>query len=426
MNKPLIAALAASFVLAGCGANGTSPLAPQQQVNVASNVLQVATGTANLYGAATALNVVATYRQPAGGFRPGASGTLLNSPTLTVPNTVPPVAGAPASYDPTSTVLLGPSAIEIGGASATSSSQAFGPLDSRETITSFGQSGGVFGSGIEPFNATGPLNATGATTIGTPFQVAPYPVPLYDSSSPTFAGGADPNKFIPWGGPPAYDILGNGQSAVGNASVPGGSAGIPLGIDVFAGIAPVAAGKYTLSATVPVNTGTTTATASFTLPGALTVLGNAIAPAYTPDGNGGGTFAFVMPAGATDAIIEVVDANGTCNGSTLGRPYYYTIHATASGVVTLPDGAAPGGKPSICTAAQNAGAGDEFTAQVIAFDYPFFAASYPSSLGNPTPALTTGSSADLTISPTVCRQEPAGGGAFGPCADTTPLSHRRF
>ena len=179
MKKTLIAALVSGFALAGCGANGNSPLAPQQQVNVAANVLQLAVGTANLYGSGvTALNVVATYRQPANGFRPGGSGTLLNSPTLTIPAPLTAAAGTGAAYDPTSTAILGPSPSEAGGRSAASSSQSLGPTQAGQTITSFGQSGGVFGSGIEPFNATGPLDATGATTIGTPFQVAPYPVPL--------------------------------------------------------------------------------------------------------------------------------------------------------------------------------------------------------------------------------------------------------
>ncbi len=93
--------------LAACSASGTNPKSVSS-VNVADNVLQFAVGTANLYGTSVGLNVVATYRQPGNGFKPGDSGTLLNSPKITLPGTLPGVPGSGAGYDGTSTILAGP------------------------------------------------------------------------------------------------------------------------------------------------------------------------------------------------------------------------------------------------------------------------------------------------------------------------------
>src|SRR5579872_3442109 len=87
INKLMTCGAIAAFALTGCGASGGSNApAPNTQASITTNVLQFAVGTANIYGVANAgLNVVATYRQPAGGFAPGDSGTLVNSPTLTLP-----------------------------------------------------------------------------------------------------------------------------------------------------------------------------------------------------------------------------------------------------------------------------------------------------------------------------------------------------
>ncbi len=384
-----------AFTLTACGASGGSPQAPSNQANLAANVLQFAVGTANMYGTATALNVVTTYRQPAGGYRPGASGSLVNSPTLTLPAAIAATAGSPAAYDACSTAPTGPSSGETGKTTITSTSQTPGST----TVTSFGQSGGVFGYGIEPFNSTGQGDCTppSPTTTGTPFQVAPYPVPLYAGASAAFTS----NAFTPWGGPPAFDLLGNGTSAVGSPIVPSGSAGVPLGIDVFAGVAPTA-GTYTLSLTVPANTGAVTQTANATMPASPTVLGTATAPAATFNGSGGASFAFTMPAGATEALVEVIDnGNGAtnCNGASSSTPVYYTIKMTASGTATLGNSAGPGAKPSICTAAQNGGPGDAITTYTIGFDYPFAESEYPASLGSPNPTITGARPTDdITVS----------------------------
>ncbi len=438
--KSIIAYGAIAFALAGCGASGSNPLAPSNPSNLSSNVLQFAVGTANLYGTSTGLTVVATYRQPAGGFNPGASGSLVNSPTITLAANLGGTAGTSTGYDGCSTATSGAAASEIGSNKINSTTQNPGAACGA-VQTTFGQSGGVFGFGIEPYNAMGQgdFTAPGAGGTGTPFRVAPYPVPLYAATV------AAANVLVPWGGPPAFKLAGNPDSVVGSSQLyPAGTAGVGEGIDLFAGVAAVAGGAYSLSVSVPANTGTVTQSANFTLPAALTTLGVATSPAYAADGNGGGTFAFIMPIGATEAYLEIVDygptAGGSCNGwASAATPVYYTIEATASGTVTLPDsigptapssvhpsGASAGTVPSVCTAAQNTAADgaatsdDQIAIQVIGFDYDAYGISYPNSLGKPSPSLGDGNGeTDITISAATCQA-----GATS-CTGSLPLLHQR-
>lgn len=426
-----VAACIAVGMLSACGsggpANGTKPLTPPSQVNVANNVLQFAVGTANLAGGtATGLNVVATYRQPTGGTVPGDSGTLINSPTLTIPGTLPAAPGTAQGYDPNSTIVTGPGTADAGTSAMASTSQSLSSYPAA--TTTFGVSGGAFGLGLEPFNAQGAADNGGSQgTIGAPFQVAPYPVPVYDTVA------SDPNQFVPWGGPPAFNPLGNGQSPVGANNVPAGEAGVVLGLDVFQGVA-ATPGAYQLSVVVPANTGAVTASQAFTLPAGAALLGNAVAAVPSADGSGGGTFAVTLPARATEAYVEVIDfgpaTGASCNGASAGGPVYYTMETSASGALTLPDAAGPGGAPSICTAAQNtatntaATTGDQFSVITIGFDYPAYESSYPNSSGNPAPTiLGANGSDDITISTPVCSMD-TGGGALGACtgAAPTPLS----
>ena len=70
--KTILTSGALAFALAGCGASPNAALPSGSNVAVvSSNVLQFVAGTANLYGLSTGLNVVATYRQPAGALLPG-------------------------------------------------------------------------------------------------------------------------------------------------------------------------------------------------------------------------------------------------------------------------------------------------------------------------------------------------------------------
>jgi hypothetical protein len=400
MKKLLsIAALAACCaIIAGCGASGGSPQPNQNVANVGANVLQFAVGTANLYGTATALNVVVTYRQPSNGYHPGDSGTLLNSPTLTLPAALGGTAGTAEGYDGCSTAGTGAAPSELGSTSMKSTGQQAGE-PCATTQTTFGQSGGAFATGLEPFNSTAAGDYTPPLVSGSgkPFQVAPYPVPLYASNS----AGAAANSFVPWGGPPAFEYNGL-ASVVGSATVPAGTAGVEEGIDVFAGVAPVAGGTYTLALSVPANTGTVNVSKSFTLTSAAP-LGTATAATFTADGTGGGTFDVTMPTGATEAFVEVED-------TTTG--VYYTMEASTSGATstcgavtggvaacTLKDNEGPPASASSTTGSPSTAAGDKLSIWTIGFDYPAYEINPLISKGNPNPAIVgTAGQDDVTIS----------------------------
>jgi hypothetical protein len=408
------AAVAAVLALAACSGSGTSP-SSVTTVNVSKNVLQLAVGTANVYGdlgagggAFTGLNVAVTYRQPAGSQKIGDSATLVNSPTLTIPGTLAGPVGTSGNYS--ETIETGPASSEVGGHALTAT-----PQSGSAAVTTFGTSGGAFGLGLAPFN----YNEGGA-----PDNVAPYVVPLYDALAGTMAG--DPNAFVPWGGPPAFDPAGDG-TGVRDESVPSGTLGVPEGLDVFESIAP-SAGTYTLSVSVPANTGTTTQSQTATL-NSTAALPAWVLPTPTLDGSGGATIPVTLPAGVTEAYVQVTDfgpaqpASGSyasCNGSSTGTPTYYTIELKASGNAVLPDTDGPGKTPSLCTSAQDSATnstssaavtttGDQFTVQLIGFDYPWFEASYPNSSGNPAPTIAgSNGQADVTISSAAAFTQTAG------------------
>jgi hypothetical protein len=402
----LLSAAVAALVFAGCSSSGSSPTSPSRVCNLGANSLQLNVGTANLFGdtpaaAVAGTNVAVTYRQSASAnCFAGNSGTLVNSPTLTRPAAIALAAGTADTFG--STILTGPAAGEVGTTSMMSLSQ----VPNVSGSATFGNDGGAFGLGLEPFNYVAPLGAAGVG--GTPASVTPYPVPLYDA----LAGAGDPNAFLPGGGPPAFNIAGNA------AAVQAGFNAISEGLDVFA-LAPVV-GTYTLAVSVPANTGTVNQSTTAALTSA------ALLPAFTPPvpvltgGSAttasGATIPVVLPAGVTEAYIQIEDFGPTatggvsCVGATAGAPLYYTIEVTASGAATLPAG-------SLCSAAANAtssGAasdGDAFTVQAIGFDYPAYEASYPNSLGKPSPTLTgSGAShqADVTISSQVVYNNAAG------------------
>jgi hypothetical protein len=377
--------------LAACSGSGTSPDIPTQ-ANLAASVLQFNVGTANLFGdtpaaAVAGTNVVVTYRQAAGQLNPGASAALVSSPSLTVPNVLAGPAGVSGGLS--ATIRSGPSASEIGTGTMTSTGQT------STNLTTFGYGAGAFGLGIEPFNYG---------NRGKADSTVPFPLPLYDKVA------SDPNQFLPIGGLPAFDPAGNAAAT----AIPG----VPLGLDVFA-LAP-AIGTYSLSVAVPANTGTTTSTAS------APITSIALLPAVAPPvptvitATGGASFTVVVPPGVTEAYVQIEDTGPTvpnsasCLNAKPSAPVFYTFHVTASGTVTLPAG-------SFCTAAANNTAagvtnsdGDGFVVQTIGFDYPAFAISYPSSLGNPAPSLAGLSGthqADITVSSSAYYSNPGTGAA---------------
>jgi hypothetical protein len=404
-----LAAAIATLVLAGCGANGTNPTPPTNPAPIVNNVLQFAVGTANLYGTSKGINFVITYRQPSSGFAPGDSGALVSTPSLRVPFHLSVAAGSPVSYDGTSTAWSGPSGRERGSERITATSQQ----PSASTVTTFGQSGGAFGIGIEPFNLYGPADAPYPGLINSPFQVAPYPVPLYANGLPS---GANVNVLEPWGGPPAFDLLGNGQSPVGNSQVPTGQAGLSMGLDVFA-LKPVT-GTYGVTVVIPTTNKNFSQSASARLDAAK-MLPAATAPTFVANGSGGGTMNVKMPAGATEEYVQISDygsnaSSSACNtsGGSYAVVIYYTILVRHPGTYALPNHAGPNGTSSICP-------GDSFTVQTIAFDYPMYEASYPASLHDPKPPIAGHRGQDdVTISPAACDIAPKGA---GPPAGTCKL-----
>jgi hypothetical protein len=418
-NGIKLSAVLVALGLAACSGSGTSPKGVST-ANVATNTLQLNVGTANIGGVA-GTNVVVTYRQPS-----GQSGTLVNSPTLTFPTALAGPAGTADGFD--STIVTGPAAAEIGTTSATSTSQ------NATNATTFGVSGGAFGLGLEPFNYG---------NLGTPDNVASYQVPLYDklgyshtkAAQDAAAGSGpcasscpvDPNAFLPIGGLPAFDPSGN------QAAVLAGVNGVSEGLDVFA-VTP-AVGTYGLAVANPGAAGAS-ATAAMTSAALLPTITAPPVPAITANGATGGgsdsaTFAYVQPPGAIEGYVQVTDFGPTtakaasCLGASTAKPIYYTVALTASGTATLPAG-------SLCSAADNTTAtksasdGDAFTVQVIAFDYHAYEISYPNSLGVPAPSIVgAGAShqADVTISPQVVYNLPAGGGI--PVVGPMPSSSAR-
>jgi hypothetical protein len=417
-----------TLALAGCSGSGSNP-APVTTVNVLQGKLELAVGTANIFGdlggsangSATGLNVVASFRQVPGQQTVGASETLVNTPSLSGPFTLPAGLSAVAD-DYGATITAGPTATEV--ASHTISSTAQPPAGTYPvTSTSFGVSNGVYSAGIEPFNTT-VVGGPGALPAGEPVSYAPNIVPAYD---PLYAAG-DSNAFVPFGGPPAFDFNGTGRGTRDGLGEPSTELGIEEGLDVFQGVVP-RTGTYTLTVVVPTQSANLSLSTSASLNS--TALLPAIAPpaTVTADANGGlSAIPIVVPPRVTEAFVQITDfgpaqstdpnavSAASCNGSDVS-PTYYTLRVTKSGTYALADGLGPvaapsASNPSICTAAQNTAyslanvsgftgtAGpDQFTVQLVGFDYPAYADSPIDELGNPAPALAGASGqADITIS----------------------------
>jgi hypothetical protein len=394
--------------------------------NLASNVLQLNVGTANLFGLGAGTNVAVTYRQSASAHcAVGDSGALVSTPTFTVPNVLAGPAGAADAFG--ATILTGPAASEIGHHVMTGINQLPANTNNTALTATFGDDGSAFGLGIEPFNYAGALGTAGVG--GVPASVFPYPVPVYDTTAP------DINQFTPGGGPPSFNTANN------TAAVDGGFNGISEGFDVF-GIAPTA-GTYTLAVTVQANADSTVAGTSAPLTSvALLPTMAAPVPATYTAASGVLTFGPVaFPAGVTQAYIQVTDIGPTmggtsCVGATPANPVYYTTVLTAAGTPT------PIPAPGLCSAAANTTAsggtatdGDEFGVQIIGLDYNWYGASYTGisgvgGFGVAAPSLAgTGASgqADITISPLTEYTLP-GGNVIAPVAPgaRVPLGvHRR-
>ena len=386
--RNLVVPAVALVAIAGCAGNAVSPPGATTVVSPSSAKAQLAVGTANLFGTSTGMNVVATMRTPSG------SSVLLSTPTLTGPFALPAAPGTKTSTG--ATIADGPSASEIatGGVISGTPQVAPGTPMSQIPATTFGIAGGLFANGFIPANAD---------NLGVA-RVTPYTQPLYAQ--------ADVNKFVPLGGPPAFDPNGNGEGTRDGTFDPS-VLGVYEGLNIFAGVTPKT-GAYALNVVIPSNAGNTTISASANLP-AIVALATVTAPTFVPDGNGGGSFAVSLPAGVTDALVSVTDIGATDGKANchLGNPgtAYYTIHATASGTLALPDSDGPRTAtspftttPTICTAAQNSAVGntsggDMLTVQLIGADYPLYASNYLFNLTSQLPAIVgPNGTDDITVS----------------------------
>lgn len=469
MMRKILTAIAVVFGLAGCtaGNTGAPPINQTNPHDPNFSALQFAVGTANMYGVRTGLNVVSTLRQPN-----GTSATGVNTPAIKGPFTfnLGAIPSNGSFADLYTTLVLGSPSLPETSASAplisgTQQSVHPGtpfcdtttpvagfitcPAGISPTDTSFGQSGGVFASGLGPYNANG--------GSGTSYSYQPYPDPLYGNSTTSASVDTHP-QFVPWGGPPAFDPpkpasgfpngtgmgMRDGLAPLFNDGFNFGTGccnvflGVGEGITAFEFVTP-RAGAYTLSDVIATlgsgggpNVSTLTAQATMT---SLAVLPTLATPVVTPDGTGGASFTATLPAGVTEALVQIVDygpGGGPNNGGanvancqgpkgTNFAPMYYTVFINASGTYQLGNlhgantnltGGVSNLTPShsICTLADNqtppdgltpANAGDNFTVQMIGFDYPAYEMAHSLLLSTvpQRPALTGGNGqADLTIS----------------------------
>jgi hypothetical protein len=420
--------------------------------------VQFAVGTANIYGTSTGLNVVSTMRQPN-----GTSSCGVNTPTITGPfvNTNAAVAADGASFaDPYTTLYFmgsGPPQQGAGPSIPETSAAAFTITGTAQTVhpgtpfcdtvgvppagftqcpagippntTTFGQSGGDFAMGIAPYNVV----ANTANAYG----YAPYPQPMYDN-------GSTHPTFFPWGGPPAFDPDGNGMGTRDGLIILGTDSfgfayflGVAEGITLFEGVTP-AAGTYNLNVNVSyVLNGGGTGSVAFSTPAHLAStapLPTLTAPFVTPDPSGSGNATFTaaaLPAGVTEELLQIADYgpnggpsaggganNANCQGpkGTSFAPVYYTVVVKAAGSYVLgrlhgANNEAGGAgsltpSPSICGPTQNTNAvgvaaGDNFTVQLIGFDYPLYEAAVGLTQATTpqTPPITGASGqADITVS----------------------------
>ena len=370
-----IAAAIAVVLLAGCGSTSGNSFVPSQTSTNLSNVgkLQFAVGTARLADGTTGLNVVATFRQSN-----GLSATLVNTPTIQapsgfrVPNPIP--VPSPNGYG-------GP------GSDAETSSITSSPQNaSSPPPTTFGVTGGVFASGIEPFNT---VPGGVAFYPGSPPSNAPTPSygePFYTTKYD--ANGTMPQPFLL--GPPSVPFFNDG-------TYPGGFAGYQSGFNAFEA-APIT-GQYTFSVVVSaqnVQSATYTATAMLSSTAILPPLPQ---PAFTEDGKGGGTATIVAGPGLTETIIYVVDtkaglyfSSGPLKGSgTLSFSLPDSLGVCAVKVTGCQDNSSESA-PSIAT-------GDTYLVYAAGFDYPQFEAEPPGNNQELPTIVNAKGQADLTLSP---------------------------
>lgn len=367
-----VAALALVGLGAGC-TSGNSGIEPGfTAVNLNNSKLQLGVGVATFYTAAgvtQGLNFVPTFRQPN-----GLSGTLLNTPTITGPFTVPTGSPGTTGNGRTNNSSLSRNAcatgvvnVDAGTNHITGSAQAL--PGTTAACTSLGQAGGVFAYGLAPENST--------TSGAAQFQLYLQPFfTMFDIGRIAFVGG-----------PPAYP---NTQTP----NFPTGFRGYTQGWSIFA--VPPVAGAYNASVNIPSanNPGATITAPTATLSNVAGLPAFAAAPTFTSDAAGGGTVRCTAPAGVTETIVDLQDTDANT-----GNILYYTVVAQGGGAITATFGDALGTVSGSGTARPTLNTGDTYSAQCVGVDYPAFEAGPPNSLAQ-VPSLGGGQT-DITVSPGV-------------------------
>ena len=408
----LAGATALAFVACSAGATTAPPISSVNPFDPNYSKVQLAVGTANLYGTASGLNVVSTLRQPSGqsalgvdtplltgpfayGVTAANAGANASDPYATLFNGGPSIAEAIA---PTGTLQGTPQTVRAGTpfCDFTGAAPAGPAINPGITYTpcigtiapnasTFGQSGGVFAMGLAPFNHV--------ASAGQSYSYAPYAQPFFETAS---IGAMAPAPLIPWGGPPGFDPRGDHMGTRDGVGVLSGAdsfgdpyfLGVAEGITVFENVVPQA-GPYTLTVQIAAigNGGSiqqASVSATAQLASAAQILPALGAPALSLDGAGGGSFTLALPAGVTQGYVQIVDYGpnagplesapsttiataANCQGGkgTAFAPVYYTIPIVpGTSSYALPDTDGPNNNatggisnltptPSLCTAAQN-------------------------------------------------------------------------
>jgi hypothetical protein len=355
-----LAPLFVGALIAGCASNGNAVTPNVSQVNLQNTTaLQMAVGTATIGTTGTVgLNVVATFRQ-----QNGNSATLVNTPTITGPAGFVVPASAPSSDAGTN---------HISGAPQNANPNVANPA------TTFGQSGGVFSYGFDPFN----LTTSGSPRY--PGNPSVYALPFYSGS-----GSSAVNlRYV--GGPPAYPFFNDG-------TFPPFFAGYSQGFTTF-NAAPVA-GAYTLAVSVGggnSNTAAQTFTASANL-ASTTPLPPLPAPTFVTDGAGGGSGTIAVPADPriTETMVYFVDRV---------TGLYFAIgplKGTGALTFTLPDNLGPcsgSGCQTGSKATPSINTGDAYRVYGASYDYPAFESGPPGNAQEKPTITGAGGQADITTS----------------------------
>jgi hypothetical protein len=359
----LLAALAA-----GCTSGNSAIQPPFTSVNISQiGKLQFAVGTANLQmpppssggsgGTFVGLNTVVTFRKA-----DGTSAFAVNTPKIT----------GPAGFVVPNSAFAG----SDGGTNTITGS----PQTPTSTNTTFGQQGQATLYGFGPNN----YGVSGSAPFGN------YDLPFYADVLPGFSSSNTYPETAFYGVPPAFP---QGQVS--------GFSGFNPGFVDFA--AKPVSGSYNLAVTVPTSPGSSQP--SFTYNTAASMSASRVLPVFSgitfsPTAAGGATIAVTLPAGATEAYMQVSDLS---SGAMYGLEYPH------SGSQTLPGGSFAG-----CDVVALVG---------VAFDYPALEAAEPMNVSQTPNIKGSHNQDDISVNFPIEAQIAASGG--GSCSSSLRIRHHQ-